>query len=239
MAKKNAKIEAKKKEEIAEKSKSKSKSKTTDWMYIALAFFGTLVLLAITINLDKIFPNSVMDETQFLDKIEYAVNTPEGDPSAAVVIEEFSDFQCPYCSMAQENLRRIQVEYSDEVYVDFKHFPLKSIHPNAETAAEASECARDQEKFWEMHDAMFDNPFGLDKYSLTETAVSIGLDEEKFTTCLDSGEKNKIVLADLDEGLNRGVRGTPTFFINGKMLVGALPYEEIKKEVEDAIQYGE
>lgn len=142
-----------------------------------------------------------------------------------VLITEYSDFQCPFCKRANDDaVAKIKKNFADAVTFEFKHYPL-SFHPNAQKAAEASECARDQAKFWEMHDKLFLDQQKLDVDNLKKYAKELGLDTAKFNTCLDGGQKASIVQAQFNEGQQKGVQGTPAFFIGGTLISGAQPYE--------------
>ena len=159
---------------------------------------------------------------------------PRGNASSSVVIEDFSDFQCPACGAAHPVVKRIIEEYGDRVQLQYRQFPLSSIHPRAFLAAEASECANDQGKFWEYHDLLFENQDRLDRADLRRYAEELGLDMEKFNACLASGKKAKIVTGEQRQGTARNVQGTPTFFINGKQL-RSWNYESFKAEIEEEL----
>lgn len=148
----------------------------------------------------------------------YTPKPLEGNPDAIVKIVEFSDFQCPACGAAYPVTKEIMEEYGDRVSLEYKHFPLTTIHAFAFKAAEASECANDQGKFWEYVDIAFTNQKDLRKKALKQYAEELGLDTELFNNCLDSSAKAKYVTADFNEGIGKGVGGTPTFFINGEKL---------------------
>ncbi len=156
----------------------------------------------------------------------------KGSPKAPVLIYEYSDFECPFCGRAAPTVERILQEYGDKVAVVFKQYPLP-FHPNAQKAAEASECAQDQGKFWEYHDTLFANQDALSVTNLKQYAATLGLNTATFNTCLDSGEKASEVAADAAEGSSFGVQGTPGFFVNGITVRGAQPFE-VFKEVIDA-----
>lgn len=147
-----------------------------------------------------------------------------GGGDAAVTIIEFSDFQCPACGYAEGIAKRAVREYGNRIKFAYINFPLRQIHGNAEIAAEASECAFEQGKFWELHDIMFQNQNALDRASLGAYAEQAGLDAERFSGCLDSGKYAPAVESDFQLGSKAGVDGTPTFFINGKKF--ALAYEQ-------------
>ena len=144
-----------------------------------------------------------------------------GPAKAPVTIVEFSDYQCPYCSRAEMTVTEVLKKYGDKVRLVYRDYPL-SFHQNANIAAQASECAKEQGKFWEMHGAMFANQSKLAQNDLVETAGGItGVDKTKFKACLDSGKFKDEVQKDFEAGVKYGVTGTPTFFINGIPIVGA------------------
>jgi protein-disulfide isomerase len=145
-----------------------------------------------------------------------------GADDAPITIVEFTDYECPFCGRyIRETYPALLAEYGDRMKYVVRNFPLSSIHPNARKAAEAAECAFDQGQFWEYHDVLFQNQEALDVPSLKTYADELGLDVESFSTCLDSGAKREVVAADHRDALAHGVNGTPTFFVNGRMLVGA------------------
>jgi protein-disulfide isomerase len=158
-----------------------------------------------------------------------------GSAEAPVTIIEFSDFECPFCSRVVPTLEQIRGHYGDRVRLVFKQFPLRKIHPNAQKAAEASLCAQDQGKFWEMHDAMFADQQNLAIPGLKAKAATLGLEAGEFAQCLDSGKYAEAVEEDLQEGSAIGITGTPAMVINGRLVSGAVPYEEIAKVVDEEL----
>lgn len=159
---------------------------------------------------------------------ELAGRPVKGKESAPVTIVEFSDFQCPYCSRANANLRDILQAYPDDVKVYFLHYPLP-MHDEAMPAAVASHCAHQQGKFWSMHDVIFENQRTLSSSKLEELAKSVGLDMTKYGACVKSPETRAFVQADMEQGQGAGVQGTPTFFINGMQFSRGVPdVESIK-----------
>ncbi len=152
----------------------------------------------------------------------------KGTGSAEII--EFSDFQCPACGAAYPQVKEFLKTNSDKVKFIYKHFPLPS-HPYAPKAAEASEFASDQGKFWEYHDKLFDNQRNLLRSDLTKYAEQIGLDKEKFNACLDSGVMADRVNADFAEGNKLKVDATPTFFINGRKIAGVLSVQQFEQEI--------
>jgi protein-disulfide isomerase len=159
----------------------------------------------------------------------------KGPKDAPVTIVEFSDFQCPYCARVTPAMKRLEDTYGDRLRIVFRNFPLP-IHPNAPKAAEAALCAQDQGKFWEMHDKLFANQEKLQVADLKTTGAEIGLDPQAFAECLDSGRHADALRADAAQATAYGVSGTPAFFINGRYLSGAQPYENFAQIVDDELQ---
>ena len=159
----------------------------------------------------------------------------KGPATAKVNIVEFSDFQCPFCSRVVPTVEKIEKDYPNDVRIFFRHNPLP-FHPNAPLAAEAGVAADAQGKFWEMHDKMFTNQQAILRPDLEKYAGEIGLDVGKFKAALDSGAGKARVQQDLALAQQIGVQGTPNFYINGRNLQGAQPYEEFKKVIDDEIQ---
>ncbi len=159
-----------------------------------------------------------------------------GPDHAEVTIVEFTDYQCPFCGRHfRETLPQLLSEYEDSVKFVIRNFPRSSIHPFAQKASEAAECAFDQGKFWEYHDNLFENQAALDSASLKTYAEEIGLDSDAFNACLDSGANAERVLRDFRDGQSYGVTGTPTFFINGQRVVGALPFRTFQSLIDAAL----
>ena len=161
-----------------------------------------------------------------------------GNKNAPITIVEFSDFQCPFCArFKSETLGQIKTQYIDtgKVKLIYRDFPLTSIHPIAQKAAEASECADDQGKFWEYHDKVFDNQALLSGNSLKQWAADLKLDTNKFNKCLDSGEKANEVAKDLQDSATAGGRGTPYFIIGDQPLSGAQPFSAFQAAIESQL----
>jgi protein-disulfide isomerase len=154
-----------------------------------------------------------------------------GPDGAKVKIIEYSDFQCPYCSRAAQTMKQVVEIYGEQVQLTFRNFPL-SFHQYAQKAAEASECANLQGKFWEMHDKMFANQNALTDAHLKAYAVELGMDADKFNSCLDSGEMKAEVERDFQDGTALGVQGTPGFIINGEHISGALPLAQFQEIID-------
>jgi protein-disulfide isomerase/Skp family chaperone for outer membrane proteins len=157
-----------------------------------------------------------------------------GGASAKVVIHEFSDFECPFCSKGRAVVDQIHAAYGDKVKVLFRHFPL-NFHQNAKPAAIASICAQKQGKFWEMHNKLFENQRGLTEEAFKGWAKEIGLDATSFDACLKDESVGKIVDADMEAASKIGVNSTPTFFVNGRKVAGALPFEQFKAMIDEEL----
>ena len=159
-----------------------------------------------------------------------------GAENAPVTIVEFSDFQCPYCSKAAETVIQVKKEYGNKVRVVFKQYPLP-FHSQAKMAANAALCAWEQKpaNFWTMHDKLFADQSKLGKEGLQATAKSVGVDMDKFNTCLDGGKYMSMIEKDIQQGKDLGVKSTPTFFVNGKLIQGAQPFEAFKELIDEEL----
>ncbi len=145
-----------------------------------------------------------------------------GSADAKVTVEVWSDFQCPFCARGATVLKQLREKYGEQVRLVFRHQPLP-MHQHARMAAAASMAAHEQGRFWEFHDALFANQGALDRAALEALAGKLGLDMERFRRALDSSTWRTYVETEVAEAQRRGVRGTPTFFVNGKPVVGAQP----------------
>ena len=166
-----------------------------------------------------------------------------GDPKAKVTLIEFSDFQCPFCGrFFNETLPQLDKEFiqTGKVRYVLREFPLAAIHPNAQTAAEAAECAGVQGKYWEMHDKLFQNQKALEVPHLKRYAKDVGLNINVFDECLDNGSQVPKIQRDIQEARSLGVTGTPAFFlglttpgktIKGIHIEGAQPIEVFQQEI--------
>ncbi|VVB56511.1 Thioredoxin [uncultured archaeon] len=152
-----------------------------------------------------------------LPTIDLSTRPVRGSPNAPVTIFEIADFQCPYCVQAYPTVEQVMAKYNGSVKLIFVHFPLTSIHPLAQKAAEAAECANDQGKFWEMYDSLFTTN-KLEVSDLKAQAKTLGLDTAKFNTCLDSGAKAPLIQAFSNLATQNGISSTPTFIVNGQEL---------------------
>lgn len=168
-----------------------------------------------------------------------------GKKDAPVTIVEFSDFQCPFCrNFAKDTLPQLKKEYIDtgKARLVYRDFPL-SFHPGAIPAAQGAECAKEQGKFWEMHDTLFAEQgkqgtgtiqFTVD--DIKKWAVQSGVNAAKFNQCLDSGKYKQEVEKDIADGTAAGVSGTPSTFINGRIVVGAQPFSALKVIIDEELK---
>jgi len=143
-----------------------------------------------------------------------------GPASAPVTLVEYGDYECPYCGQAYPIVKAAQRKLGKRLRFVFRNFPLSEAHPHARHAAEAAEAAADQGKFWEMHDALFENQNALEDDQLVTTARRLGLDAERIAAALEAGTHAQRVREDFRSGVRSGVNGTPTFFINGRRYDG-------------------
>jgi protein-disulfide isomerase len=170
-----------------------------------------------------------------LVKIETAGRPERGaGAKAPVTIVEFSDYQCPFCKKAEESVDKVMKAYGDKVRLVFRDFPLP-MHPNARPASEAASCANDQGKFWEYHAKLFGNQGALSEDNLKGYAKDVGLDEAKFAKCLADKPFKAVIDKDIEDGSKVGVTGTPAFFINGRMISGAQPFEKFKEVIDEEL----
>lgn len=177
-------------------------------------------------------PSNTDEQPEIVD-VDYDENSHiRGDMSAPVTIIEFSDFQCPYCTRFHDTMKEVMAAYPTQVKLVYKHFPLDSIHPTAREAAEASECAGDQDKFWEYTDKLYENQSKISSSYLKELAVTLGLNKAQFDECLDNDKYADLVEKDYQDGISAGVRGTPGGFINGEVIGGAVPFSTLQSKID-------
>jgi protein-disulfide isomerase len=167
-------------------------------------------------------------------KVAAADRPTRGPANAPIELIEFSDFQCPYCLRANPVVTQVLNAYGDKIRFTYRHYPLGN-HPNARPAAEASQCANEQGKFWPYHDRLFATASRLGPDDLKQDAAALGLDTAKFNACVDSHKYKADVDADVAAGDEAGVDGTPAFFINGRMISGAQPFEAFKRIIDEEL----
>jgi protein-disulfide isomerase len=184
---------------------------------------------------DELGLTKPLPETSARPEIRLTGVPVKGSPSAPVTIVEFSDLECAFCGRALPVVEELLRDYPGQIRLAFKHFPL-DFHANARLAHQAALAAGEQGRFWEMHDAIFANQQNMKREDFMRHANLLGLDMPRFIAALDSEAAKTAVDADRQEGARLGVSGTPTFFINGRRLVGAQPAAEFKKIIEEELQ---
>jgi protein-disulfide isomerase len=159
----------------------------------------------------------------------------QGPATAPVTLVEYGDYQCPYCGQAYPIVKELQEQLGKKLRFVFRNFPLSTMHPYAEHAAEAAETAGADGKFWEMHDMLYENQEALDDEDLVQYATALGLDPSRFTTDLAKHTKAARVREDFMSGARSGVNGTPTFFINGVRHDDSFELASLLKAMEAAL----
>jgi protein-disulfide isomerase len=160
-----------------------------------------------------------------------------GPPQAPVTIVEFTDYQCPYCHKAQSTIDRVLSRYSGKVQLVHRDFPLDG-HSQAFPAARAARCAGEQGRFWDYHHNLMTLPGDLSEADLAARAASLKLDPGAFTTCLASDRYDASIRESLEAGAKAGVTGTPAYFINGRMIYGARPFEQFQEVIDAELGQG-
>ena len=160
-----------------------------------------------------------------------------GKESAKVTLVEFSDFECPFCAKGADILKKVKEKYGDKIRVVFKNFPLP-FHSHARRAAQAGLCANEQGRqfFWKLHDFMFANQRKLDEKSLFEAVKTVGINSDKFSTCLKSKKYAPQIEKDIEQGKSLGVKSTPSFFVNGKFVGGAQSFEIFTELIDEELK---
>ena len=214
-----------------QKRRAIARRKSTEWIrtiaVVAIAIAIVLVVVSLTSAAKS--PVTVTTASSALSEC----GTPTcGQATAPVTIDIYADFQCPFCARADGVLQQLASQYIDtgKVKLVYHNFPI--IGPESETAAQAAECAGDQNKFWAYANYLFthqngENTGAFSPDALKNFAAQLGLNQSAFSTCLDSGKYSALVHQQSAEGQQRGVNVTPTFFINGKKQEGALPYDQM------------
>ncbi len=174
-----------------------------------------------------------------LEPPRVTVEIPAGAPStgpetAKVTIVEFTDYQCPYCHRAQSVIDEVLQRYSGQVRFVHLDYPLEG-HAEAVPAARAARCAAEQGKFWEYHRSLMARPGTLDPADLQGRASMLQLDQRRFTTCLASDKYDAAIEGELRHGMDLGVTGTPAYFVNGRMLSGARPFESFAELIDEEL----
>jgi protein-disulfide isomerase len=168
-------------------------------------------------------------------EVDLATAPAKGVDTAPVTIAEFAEFQCPFCQTVNATLQQIEERYKDRVRFVWKHLPLVSIHSHAMDAAVAAEAARNQGKFWEYHDKLFANQKQLEPEDLRRYAQELGMDLARFDREREDPDLKTKVLEDMAQATQLGVRSTPTFFINGRLVSGAMPVETFATIIDEEL----
>lgn len=211
----------------------------------AIIVAGGLIALAIFYSRGSFLPPlastaNVAGDTSPTGQVAVSVDDDPmlGDPSAPVTIIEFGDFQCPFCArLFQETLPQLKEQYvkTGKVRFVYRDFPLSSIHNLAQSSAEAAECADEQGKFWPYHDILYGRQDALSVDNFKRWAAELGLNTQEFNVCLDSGRYSAEVEKDYNDGIAAGVTGTPGTFINGRLVRGAVPFDDFKAIIEEEL----
>jgi protein-disulfide isomerase len=159
----------------------------------------------------------------------------QGEPLAPSTLVEYGDYECPHCGRAYPIVKRVQKHFGKRLRFVFRNFPLAEMHPHAESAAETAEFAATDDKFWEMHDALFENQERLGGALYLELAQELNLGPEDLRIALEKREFMAKVRADFSSGVRSGVNGTPTFFINGHRHDAPFDYDDLLAAIDAAL----
>jgi len=197
------------------------------------------ILLVLSLIVVVIFAISVFSfsrKTKIYNFPEITRQSPSlGNKKAKIQIIEFGDFQCPFCAELNSLFAKLKNDYKDNIRIVWKDFPIYSIHAQALTAAEVARCAQKQGQFWPMHDQIFANQKNLSSDLYLALAEAIGLNKNKFVSCVNNHETLKLIEADLKEGTGLGVNGTPYFYVNNYLFTELPTYEQLKKIINDEL----
>ena len=222
------------------------------WWFLAIIFSFVFIIASFAIlvirNYQTLHSGNVnaiaqlqltVDPTVQARNVESANVLTADDPSlgpvdAPVTIVEFGDFECPFCLESFPVIREVMTKYGDRVRFQWRDFPVSSQHTHALDAALAGECVAEQsvEKFWAFHDQVFINQSDLSRDALARYATQIGADMNAFTACMEAGSLLDEISQDYNAGVEAGVTGTPTFFINNRRVPGAVPFSVFEDIIE-------
>ncbi len=170
-------------------------------------------------------------------EVAEAGNPAIGPEDAPVKIIEFSDYECPFCKRWYDDVKaRLLTDYEGRIRFVYRDLPLSNIHPQAQSAAEAANCAAEQKDYWEYHDALFSGKYGLGETAYSKYAADLALNVNDFNLCMLERRYQKEVNDDASVGISLGLTGTPTFFVNGLKLVGAQPYEVFQQVIDNELK---
>lgn len=171
----------------------------------------------------------------FRSEVATAGAPVRGASGAPVTIVEFSDFHCPFCRKVVPVLDQVRAKYGDKIKIVYRDFPLDNLHPQARAASAAARCASEQGRFWEFHDKLLQNDADASPATLDRFAKEVGMDGSAFEACRTSGTYKTSIQASIQEGTTLGITGTPTFFINGRILVGAQSFDAFAKIIDQEL----
>lgn len=237
---KQEKKELRKQEKALERDeyrKSKLKKRLILWGSVLLGLAAVVFVIA---KLATAPATPTENKYQGLTPVE-KIDWSKDNASASATLIEYGDFQCPACKYYETFLSKLHTDMGDKVHFIFRHFPLRGIHPNAQMAAQAAEAAGKQNKFWEMHDMLYDKQEDWSKSQIanetfTGYASELGLNIEQFKKDYDSQEVKDRIQRDVDSGNTAGVDATPTFFLNGTKIDNPQSYDAFKDLIEKATQ---
>ncbi|MGA2488647.1 MAG: DsbA family protein [Anaerolineales bacterium] len=181
--------------------------------------------------------SSLAADTTSVKRVDVSTdNDPSiGPANAPVTIIEFGDYQCPYCeAWFKQVYQQLLASYPNQIRFVYRDLPLP-MHSEAEPAAEAADCAGEQGAYWKYHDALYGQQYGLNRAAYEHYASDLGLDGKAFAACLDSRRYQSEVEADANDAAKVGLTGTPSFVINGRILIGALPFSDFKTVIDEEL----
>jgi protein-disulfide isomerase len=205
---------------------------------VAVSIFLLIVLIiaAIATQGFGLFPEKEVVDTQRYN-VDFTGEPVKGNQeNPKLIIIAFSDYQCPFCKEAEDNLKEAMKEYENEILFVFRDLPLESIHPHAKQAALATECADEQEAYWQYHDKLFENQKALKKENLISYAQELNLNSTIFEECLTEEKYTHKIEADKRIAKRLSIKSTPTFFFNGRKITGRKTVEEFTNIIKEEIQ---
>jgi protein-disulfide isomerase len=204
------------------------------WLVVFLLIFGSVLLIIRSIiNSNNIPLPNELTENDWI----------KGNPDAEIILIEYSDFQCPFCALEAEYISEIIAEFGNYIQFTYRHYPLKSIHPNATLAAQAAEAAGLQGKFWEMHDILFTYQSSWSSLSIDQAesefikyATDIDIDPKQFLQDLNSKKVEKLVDYEYESAIKGDLTGTPTIFLNAEKIQNPQNVEDFRTIIRQAIE---
>ncbi|MDP3964184.1 MAG: thioredoxin domain-containing protein [bacterium] len=224
-----------------EKTEAKDQVQRSKTMKRWITWLSVIVGIAIVVGgfVWAVVNSNPAENTPLADTV-VDTDWTKGNQDASVVLVEYSDLQCPACASYEPMIKQVIENFSEDVLFVYRHFPLKSIHPNAEEAGWAAEAAGQQDAFWEMHDILFNrqtawSALSNPKDTFIDYAKELGLNAEQFDTDYESDTARDKVNSDYQSGVRSSVQGTPTFFINGETISNPRTYDEFANIITNAL----